>query len=135
MTAIEKGRRLAADLSAETLRVTTLGERRAGDSVNLERALEWRGRVSGHFVLGHVDAVSKILAIEEASGSWVYRFSIPRGLGRKRSKELVEDHSEPSLVQWGDVVDPADRQRRVGVLLVNQKSEISGPGTGGELVL
>ena len=82
VTAIEKGRRLAADLSAETLRVTTLGERRAGDSVNLERALEWRGRVSGHFVLGHVDAVSKILAIEEASGSWVYRFSIPRELGR-----------------------------------------------------
>src|SRR5438552_14470286 len=82
VTAVENGRRLAADLSAETLRVTTLGEGRAGDSVNLERALEWRGSVSGHFVLGHVDAVSEILAVEEARGSWAYRFSIPRGLGR-----------------------------------------------------
>ena len=82
VTAIENGRRLVADLSAETLRVTTLGDLRAGDPVNLERALEWRGRVSGHFVLGHVDAVSRLVSIEEVAGSWTYRFSIPRGLGR-----------------------------------------------------
>jgi riboflavin synthase alpha subunit len=82
VTAIENGRRLVADLSGETLRVTTLGDLRAGDRVNLERALEWRGRVSGHFVLGHVDAVSRLVSIEESAGSWTYRFSIPRGLGR-----------------------------------------------------
>jgi riboflavin synthase len=82
VTAIESARRLIADLSAETLRVTTLGELAPGDSVNLERALEWRGTVSGHFVLGHVDAVSRVLSIEDAAGSWTYRFSIPRGLGR-----------------------------------------------------
>lgn len=82
VTAVAGGRRLAADLSAETLRVTTLGELEAGDPVNLERALEWRGRVSGHFVLGHVDAVVRILAVEDARGSWIYRFSIPRELAR-----------------------------------------------------
>ena len=82
VTAVAAGRRLAADLSAETLRVTTLADLEAGDPVNLERALEWRGRVSGHFVLGHVDAVASILAIENARGSWIYRFSIPRGLAR-----------------------------------------------------
>jgi riboflavin synthase len=82
VTAIENGRRLVADLSAETLRVTTLCDFRAGDPLNLERALEWRGRVSGHFVLGHVDAVSRLVSIEEVAGSWTYRFSIPRGLGR-----------------------------------------------------
>ena len=82
VTAIENVRRLVADLSGETLRVTTLGDLRAGDRVNLERALEWRGRVSGHFVLGHVDAVSRLVSIEESAGSWTYRFSIPRGLGR-----------------------------------------------------
>lgn len=82
VTAVAAGRRLAADLSAETLRVTTLADLEAGDPVNLERALEWRGRVSGHFVLGHVDAVARILAIEDARGSWIYRFSIPRGLAR-----------------------------------------------------
>jgi riboflavin synthase len=82
LTAIEPGSKLVADLSAETLRVTTLGGLSPGDPVNLERALRWRGRVSGHFVLGHVDAVARLLAIDRARGSWTYRFSIPRGLGR-----------------------------------------------------
>jgi riboflavin synthase len=81
VTAVESGRRLVAELSPETLRVTTLSELAPGDPVNLERALEWRGRVSGHFVLGHVDAVSRVLAVEDSTGSWTYRFSIPRGLG------------------------------------------------------
>jgi len=82
VTSVAGGRRLTADLSAETLRVTTLAELESGDFVNLERALEWRGRVSGHFVLGHVDAVARILAVEDAAGSWIYRFSIPSGLAR-----------------------------------------------------
>jgi riboflavin synthase len=82
VTAIESARRLVADLSAETLRVTTFSELAPGDPVNLERALEWRGTVSGHFVLGHVDATSRLLSVEDATGSWTYRFSIPRGLGR-----------------------------------------------------
>ena len=82
VTATESGRRLSADLSAETLAVTTLGALREDDAVNLERALEWRGRVSGHFVLGHVDSVSRVLAVEDDGGSWTYRFSIPRGFSR-----------------------------------------------------
>jgi riboflavin synthase len=82
VTAIEPGRTLVADLSAETLAVTNLGGLAGGGAVNLERALEWRGRVSGHFVLGHVDAVSEVLAFDDLGGSWRYRFSIPRGLSR-----------------------------------------------------
>jgi riboflavin synthase len=69
VTAVDPGRRLVADLSA-------------GDPVNLERALEWRGNVSGHFVLGHVDAVARLLSVEDSRGSWTYRFSIPTGLRR-----------------------------------------------------
>lgn len=82
MTAVERGRKLVADLSDETLAVTTLGALSRGAAVNLERALEWRGRVSGHFVLGHVDATARVLAIRDLGGSWTYRFSIPRGLSR-----------------------------------------------------
>ena len=82
VTSTENGRRLVADLSPETLAVTTLGEIAPEATVNLERALEWRGRVSGHFVLGHVDAVSRVLAVEESGGAWTYRFSIPRGFSR-----------------------------------------------------
>ncbi len=82
VTATEPGRTLVADLSAETLAVTNLGGLSRGGVVNLERALEWRGRVSGHFVLGHVDAVSEIVAVDDLGGSWRYRFSIPRGVSR-----------------------------------------------------
>jgi riboflavin synthase len=82
VTAIENGRRLVADISRETLSVTTLGALATGDPVNLERSLEWRGTVAGHFVLGHVDAVARVLSMKDSRGSWTYRFSIPRGLGR-----------------------------------------------------
>jgi riboflavin synthase len=49
-----------ADVSPETLRVTSLGRTAVGRRVNLERPLRADGRVGGHFVLGHVDAVGRI---------------------------------------------------------------------------
>jgi riboflavin synthase len=54
----------AFDLLAETLRVTNLGDLDTGGLVNLERALVVGERLSGHFVQGHVDGVSEILAWE-----------------------------------------------------------------------
>ena len=48
------------DVSAETLRRTTLGERRVGERVNLERSLRLSDRLGGHLVLGHVDEVATI---------------------------------------------------------------------------
>ena len=82
LTALRASRRFVADLSGETLRRSTLGRRSAGDRVNLERALRWGDRLSGHFVLGHVDGVSRLRRVARAGNSWTYRFSIPSGLGR-----------------------------------------------------
>jgi riboflavin synthase len=82
LTAIGKGRLFAADLSGETLRRSTLGGLGPGGVVNLERALAWGDRLSGHFVLGHVDGVSRLLSARKAKNSWTYRFSIPAGLAR-----------------------------------------------------
>jgi riboflavin synthase len=82
LTSISAGSRLVADLSPETLRRSTLGGLTAGESVNLERALVWGDRLSGHFVLGHVDGVSRLLAAQRKGDSWVYRFSIPSRLRR-----------------------------------------------------
>lgn len=56
----KKGRDLSFDLSEETLRSTTLGGLRPGERVNIERSLRADGRLGGHFVTGHVDAVGKI---------------------------------------------------------------------------
>ncbi len=82
LTALSAGRLFVADLSEETLARSTLGGLSPGGVVNLERALAWGDRLSGHFVLGHVDAVTRLLGIGEAGNSWTYRFAVPRGLSR-----------------------------------------------------
>jgi riboflavin synthase len=56
----------SADVSLETLRRTTLGERRPGDAVNLESPLALGERLGGHVVLGHVDGVGRIRSREQA---------------------------------------------------------------------
>jgi len=64
LTALQPGHgRFAADVSRETLDRTTLGRLRPGSSVNLERALAVGQRLGGHYVLGHVDGVGRVLAI------------------------------------------------------------------------
>lgn len=50
-----------ADVSAETLSRTTLGDRHVGDHVNLERPMALGERLGGHLVLGHVDATGEIV--------------------------------------------------------------------------
>jgi riboflavin synthase len=80
LTAVEAGRRLVADLSEETLLRTRLGGLAGGDPVNLERALRWGDRLSGHFVMGHVDGVARLVRLARSGNSWTYRFSVPRSL-------------------------------------------------------
>ena len=82
LTATRAATRLDCDLSQETLRRTTLSGLAKGDAVNLERALAWGGRMSGHFVLGHVDGVCRVLRSEGSGRSWLCSFSIPEGLSR-----------------------------------------------------
>lgn len=50
-----------ADLSDETLQRTTVGQRRPGDDVNLERPVRLQDRLGGHIVQGHVDGVGEIV--------------------------------------------------------------------------
>jgi riboflavin synthase len=50
-----------ADVSEETLKRTTLGDRQPGDRVNLERPVRAQDRLGGHIVQGHVDGVGEIV--------------------------------------------------------------------------
>jgi riboflavin synthase len=52
---------VAFDLVPETLACSTLGERGAGDRVNVEYALRLDDRIGGHLVYGHVDAAARVL--------------------------------------------------------------------------
>ncbi len=54
------GREFSADLSEETLKLTTLSELNPGSKVNLERALKMSDRLGGHFVTGHIDGKGSI---------------------------------------------------------------------------
>jgi riboflavin synthase len=49
-----------ADVMAETLRRTTLGNLKPGDAVNLERAATASTRLGGHLVQGHIDGVAAL---------------------------------------------------------------------------
>jgi riboflavin synthase len=60
------------DLGPETVRLTTLGDLRAGHPVNLERALRVDGRVGGHFVQGHVDGTAELSGVRtEGDARWL----------------------------------------------------------------
>lgn len=71
-----------ADLMAETLRATALGDLRTGDRVNLERAMRADTRFGGHLVQGHVDAVGEVVAREELPGTVFLSIAVPDHLVR-----------------------------------------------------
>lgn len=71
-----------ADVMAETLRRSSLSEAGVGDPVNLERAARMDSRIGGHIVLGHVDGMGRVLAVEPGEQWTVMRFSLPDELAR-----------------------------------------------------
>jgi riboflavin synthase len=64
-------------LAEETLDRTWFSELEEGDEFNLERSLTPEDRMGGHYVQGHVDAVSEIIEIEELEEGWNFTFSTP----------------------------------------------------------
>jgi riboflavin synthase len=71
-----------ADLSAETLNLTTAGRWNVGAKVNLERALTPAKPLGGHMVSGHVDGVGELLERYEDARSTRMRFRVPETLAR-----------------------------------------------------
>ncbi len=67
----------SADIMPETLRRTNLGGLRAGDGVNLERALAFGGRLGGHLVQGHIDGIGRLAATTPDGDALVARFDAP----------------------------------------------------------
>ncbi len=71
-----------ADASLETLKVTTLKDRAAGDRVNVERAMRADSRFDGHMVMGHVDGVGRIADVRTEGDSLRFEIEIPKELSR-----------------------------------------------------
>ncbi len=78
VTAIN-GQTLEFDISAETLRSTSLGGLRPGDKVNLEPALRAQDPLGGHIVSGHVDVVGNISSKTKTGDAWKVEIKAPAG--------------------------------------------------------
>ena len=72
-----RGNRLNFDLLEETIARTNLKKLRRNDPVNLERALSAEGRLGGHFVQGHIDCVSRIVAFEKKGPDFRLEVELP----------------------------------------------------------
>lgn len=81
LTVIQRGKKtFSVDVSRETLRVTAgLDEEGA---VNLEKALALSDRLDGHLVLGHVDGIGKVTAVERVGNNRLLRVRAPKSLER-----------------------------------------------------
>jgi riboflavin synthase len=82
LTVVDKGPDwFAAEVSAETLSKTTLGDWREGCRVNLERALKLGDELGGHLVSGHVDGVGVLCGRAPEGDSLRLVFEAPAALG------------------------------------------------------
>ncbi len=81
LTVVEKSPGwFAADVSAETLSKTTLGDWAPGTAVNLERALRLGDELGGHLVSGHIDGVAEACERAEEGDSLRLAFTAPAAL-------------------------------------------------------
>jgi riboflavin synthase len=78
----------SADIQPVTARLSTLGDKRVGSPVNLERSVAVGGRIGGHYVQGHVDGSGQIVSrrgegaaivVEIAATPEVLRYVVERG--------------------------------------------------------
>jgi riboflavin synthase len=84
-----QGNSFFADVMSETLNRSALGMLKAGDPVNLERAMAANGRFGGHIVSGHIDGTGKILQVRREDNAVWYRVGAPSGI----MKYIVEKGS------------------------------------------
>lgn len=78
LTVIDKqDQQFAVDASNETLAVTSLGQLRVDQSVNLELAMTPASAFGGHMVSGHVDCLATIKDKYEDARSWRFDFAVP----------------------------------------------------------
>jgi riboflavin synthase len=75
------------EASPETLKLTILGDLKAGDAVNLERALQAGARLGGHLVTGHVDGIGRITKLQMIDEMCQFTVDLPGDLARYVAKK------------------------------------------------
>jgi riboflavin synthase len=95
-------RAFQADLSGETLRRTSFGEKKSGDLVNLERPLAANARLGGHFVQGHVDGIGRVARLIPEDNHWWLSVSVPNELRRYVAEKgsIAIDGISLTVARW-----------------------------------
>jgi len=104
-----------AAASPETLRRTTLGQQIEDGFVNLETSLRVGSKLGGHFVMGHVDGIGRLQAVEQTANSWemsftasdrIARYIVPKGSIAVNGVSLTIAEYDPGLSWFKVAVIP-----------------------------
>jgi riboflavin synthase len=116
-----------------TLTVTMIGEWRAGQRVNLERALRPTDRLGGHFVQGHVDGVARVTQTDVEGDALLIDLALPSGLSElmvERGSVAIDGVSltihalpSPEVVQLS-IIDYTRRHTTLGALKVGDSVHV-----------
>lgn len=86
VTAFDKNS-FTAQVSQETLNVTTFSKIKAGTKVNLERALTLNSRLGGHIVTGHIDGLAKVKNIQHRGEFFNIKFETEKEITKYIAKK------------------------------------------------
>ena len=114
-----KGGQFSADVSRETLELTTLGTLKAGDAVNLESALRAGDPLGGHLMSGHVDGQAQVLSLQRDARSLRVVFEVPEAFAR-----FIAPKGSVGLDGISLTVNEVDG-RRFGVNLIPHTVEVT----------
>ena len=102
--------RFSADLSGETVAKTAFGSGasglKEGARVNLEQPLSAGKEFGGHFVLGHVDTVGRVVSLQSEGESWIYSVQVPEDFARYvvPKGSITIDGISLTVARWSDAV-------------------------------
>ena len=71
-----------ADVSVETLSLTTIEHWQVDSRINLEKAMQASDRFGGHIVSGHVDGIGEVVSLHEDARSWRFTIKAPTNLAK-----------------------------------------------------
>lgn len=115
LTVVERGTDwFVADVMAETLAKTSLGDAEAGTRVNIERAIRAGDRLAGHIVQGHVDGTGRLVGRQPSTHWEVVTIEVPRPLLRYLAPKGSVAVDGVSLT----VVDVDDQSATVTISLI-----------------
>lgn len=106
------GMRHVAEAAAESLALTTLGQLKQGDLVNLERSLRAGDELGGHLMLGHVDGVGEVMSVAQDGAGWRIRIKPPPAIDH-----LIAPKGSIAVSGVSLTVNEVDRQG-FGVLII-----------------